>query len=145
MKIAICGSIDFTPEIKKAADQLLAKGHKVDLPTYSKKILEGELTLEEFKKKKEKSGDWSFRVKVDEDLIKRYFQIIKESDAVLIVNIDKKGIKNYIGGNTLLEMGFAYVLDRKIFLLNNIPKIHYTDEIKAMQPIILNRDLSRIK
>jgi len=145
MKIAICGSIDFTPEIKEVADQLLSKGHKVDLPTYSKKILNGELTLKEFKKKKEESGDWSFRVKVNEDLIKRYFQIIKESDAVLVVNIDKKGIKHYIGGNTLLEMGFVYVLNKKIFLLNNIPKIHYADEIKAMQPVILNRDLSKIK
>ncbi len=63
----------------------------------------------------------------------------------LAVNIDKKGIKNYIGGNTFLEMGFAHVLDKKIFLLNEIPDISYKDEIKAMQPIILNGDLSKIK
>ncbi len=41
-------------------------------------------------------------------------------------------------------MGFAHVLDRKIFLLNDIPDISYTDEIRAMKPIILNGDISLI-
>ena len=39
------------------------------------------------------------------------------ADAVLVLNYDKKGIKNYIGGNTLMEIGFAHVLNQKIFLL----------------------------
>lgn len=34
------------------------------------------------------------------------------SDAILVLNYDKKGIKNYIGGNTLMEMGFAHVHDK---------------------------------
>ena len=72
------------------------------------------------------------------------FNLIKESDAVLVVNVDKNDIKNYIGGNTLLEMGFAHVLNKKIFLLNNIPDISYKDELRAMQPIVLNNDLSKI-
>jgi predicted RNA-binding protein with PUA domain len=63
----------------------------------------------------------------------------------LIVNIDKKDICNYIGGNTFLEMGFAHILNKKIFLLNEIPEMIYTDEILAMQPIALNGDLSKIK
>jgi predicted RNA-binding protein with PUA domain len=42
-------------------------------------------------------------------------------------------------------MAFAYVLDKKIFLLNPIPKISYSDEIYAMKPIILNGDLTKIK
>lgn len=145
MKIAICGSIDFTPEIKKIADHLLARGHKIELPTYTKKILNGDLTLEQFKKHKEKKGDWAFRVKIDEDLIKRYFEVIKSSDAILVVNVENKGIQNYIGGNTLLEMGFAYVLNKKIFLLNNLPEMHYTDELKAMQPTVIHQNLSKIK
>ena len=71
--------------------------------------------------------------------------MIGELNAVLVLNPDKKGIKNYIGGNTLIEMGFAYVLDKKIFLYNPIPEMSYTDEIKAMKPIILNKDLSKIE
>lgn len=77
-------------------------------------------------------------------MIKRYFQLIKESDGILVCNFEKNGIKNYIGGNTFLEMGLAYVLDKKIFLLNPIPEVNYKDEILAMEPIILNGDLEKI-
>ncbi len=144
MKITICGSIDFTYKIKEIADVLSEQGHKVEIPHMSQKILNGTISLEEFQNIKQKDGDINFRRNAEEDLIKRYFRLIKESDAVLIVNIDKKGIKNYIGGNVLLEMGFAHVLDKKIFLLNEIPDISYKDEIKAMQPVILYGDLNKI-
>ena len=58
---------------------------------------------------------------------------------------DKNGIKNYIGGNTLMEMGFAHVNDKKIFLLNPIPEeVSYADEIKAMVDVVINGDLNRV-
>ena len=77
--------------------------------------------------------------------IKWYHNAIKNSDAVLILNYDKRGVKNYIGGNTLMEMGFAHVNNKKIFLLNPLPEeVSYIDEIKAMTDVILNGDLSKI-
>ena len=42
-------------------------------------------------------------------------------------------------------MAFAYILNKKIFLLNGVPKMSYSDEIYATKPIILNGDLSQIK
>ena len=61
------------------------------------------------------------------------------------LNFDKNGIKNYIGGNTLMEIGFAYVNNKKVFLLNPIPeKVPYTDEIKAMVDVVLDGNLGRI-
>lgn len=78
-------------------------------------------------------------------MIRGYFNIIKNSDAVLAINIKKNGIDNYIGGNTFLELGFGYVLGKKIYLLNPIPNMSYSDEIKAFEPIILNGDLSKIR
>jgi uncharacterized membrane protein (UPF0127 family) len=48
-----------------------------------------------------------------------------KSDAVLVLNYDRKGIKNYIGGNTLMEIGFAHVLNKKIYLMNPIPEIEF--------------------
>jgi hypothetical protein len=144
MKIVICGSIDATYEIKEIADKLKEKGFETEIPLTSQRILNGELTLDEFKKEKEKNGDGFVR-KVKDDVIRRYYELIKNSDAVLIVNYPKKGIDNYIGGNTFLEMGFAHVLNKKIFLLNPIPEISYKDEIMAMQPVVLNGDLSKIK
>jgi predicted RNA-binding protein with PUA domain len=60
------------------------------------------------------------------------------------VNITKNGIKNYVGGNALIEMAYAHVLDKKIYLLNPVPDMNYKDEIEAMSPTILNGDLSKI-
>lgn len=144
MKITICSSIEFTYKIKEIAEKLEKSGQEIEIPMTAKKILDGELTMEEFKKEKESNGGASFR-KIQYDVIKKYFEIIKNSNAILVLNLEKNGIKNYIGGNTFLEMGFAHVLGKKIFLLNPIPQISYSDEILAMQPIILNGDLSGIK
>ena len=50
-----------------------------------------------------------------------------------------------MGGNTLMEVGFAHVLNQKIFMLNQIPDMPYCKtEIMAVNPIILNRDLTKI-
>lgn len=64
---------------------------------------------------------------------------------MLIANVERKGIKGYIGGNSFLEMGFAFVLKKPIYLLHEIPDIEYRDEIEAMMPIIINGDFSKIK
>jgi nucleoside 2-deoxyribosyltransferase len=144
MKIVICGSIDFTPKIKEVANILKGRGHEVDIPITSQRILNGELTLEEFKKEKQKSGDGAFRRKIKDDVIKRYYKIIGESDALVVLNLEKNGVENYIGGNTFLEMGFAYVLGKPIYLYNGIPKASYKEEILAMQPIVINGDISKI-
>ena len=143
MKIAICGSLNFTYEIKKVADDLKSLGFYVTIPISSEKILKKEFSLEEIKEEK-KNGKFSERA-IKFNSIRTYWKIIENSDAILVVNIEKNKIKNYIGGNSFLEMGFAHVLNKKIFILNDIPEMIYTDEIKAMQPIVLRGDLTRIK
>jgi len=71
---------------------------------------------------------------------------MQDADAVLVLNLDKHGVKNYIGGNTFLEMGFAHVLNQKIFLYNPIPGMpYYKTEIAAMKPIVIKKDLKKIK
>ena len=80
------------------------------------------------------------------DAIREFWKIMQGTDAVLVANYDKGEIKNYIGGNTLMEIGFAHVLNQKVFLLNPIPEIpFYKTEIEAIKPVILNGDLSKIK
>lgn len=142
MKISIVGSLDFAQEMKEIAEKLLGLGFEVDLPPTAKMILENKISSEQIKIEKE-AGVFSQRV-VESDAIRRYWNIIQNSDAVLVVNFDKKGIKGYIGGNSFLEMGFAHVLNKKIYLLNQIPVMGYKDEIEAMQPIVLNGDLNII-
>jgi len=42
-------------------------------------------------------------------------------------------------------MGFAHVLSKPIYLYNDIPNTSYTDELVAMQPVVLNGDLLKIQ
>lgn len=145
MKIVICGSIDFTPKIKEVADILINNGHNVDIPLTSQRIINWEFTLEDFFKEKNNTINGASQRKINDDVIKKYYKIINESDAVLVLNLEKKGILDYIGWNTFLEMGFAHVLNKKIYLYNSIPDLSYSEEIYAMQPIIINGDLSLVK
>lgn len=84
-------------------------------------------------------------LKRENNYLKVHYKHILESDAILIVNLEKQGIKNYIGGNVLIEMGQAYVNNKKIYLLTEIPaESSYRAEIEAMDPICLHGDLTNI-
>ena len=58
--------------------------------------------------------------------------------------MEKNGIKNYIGGNVLVELGQTYVNDKKIYLLNPIPDMPYSEEIVSFKPIVINGDFRKI-
>ncbi len=137
MKIVICGSMSFAKKIVEVTDKLLDLGHKVHLPPNVRKYASG--------MKPSETRSESIKNKVEKDLIRKYYQWIKEADVVLIVNEDKNDIKNYIGGNAFIEMAFGYVLNKKIYLLNSIPEVSYKDEIIAMKPIVIDSDLEKIK
>ncbi len=116
---------------------LIDLGHKVILPKFTKEYSQMD--------SQEDMHSESVKNKLEHDLIRDYFEEIKNGDAVLIINEERKNIKNYIGGNSFLEMAFAHVLNKEVFLLNPIPDMGYSDELIAMQPTILNGDLSLIK
>jgi len=139
--VVICGSMAFAKQMKKAKVFLEEMGHAVYVPPFTDEFI--------------KNPDWHNKVhttgehhkfKKKHNLIRYYYQKIRKADAILVLNYSKNGIKNYIGGNSFLEMGFAYVLGKKVYLLNPIPKLDlYSEEIKAMEPIILNGDLRKLK
>ena len=145
MKIVICGSVDFTPEIAAAAAVLSKAGHSVEVPRLTQRIMAGELSYEDFIKEKQAHGDGVFRQAEEGSLIKRYYQLIQAADAVLIVNATKKEIDGYIGANTFLEIGFAHVLDKRLYLLNPWAPGPYEDELAEINPTVINGDLSLIK
>ena len=70
---------------------------------------------------------------------------IIESDAILVLNYDRSGVPGYIGGSSLIEMGFAYYFKKKIFLLFPIPDLSYKIDIEFMQPVILSGNLEQLK
>lgn len=84
------------------------------------------------------------KAKKQNGYIKWYYDSIVSSDAILVLNFDKKGISNYIWWNTLMEIWFAHVNNKKIFLLNKVPDLSYSDEILAMYDDVLDWDLKKI-
>jgi hypothetical protein len=83
--------------------------------------------------------------KIDLDLINMHWHKILKCDCILVANYEKKGIPGYVGGNTFLEMGFAFVTGKPIFMLNPLPEMGYSSEMQGMQPIVINGDLRMIK
>ncbi len=145
MKIVICGSVDFTPEIAAAAAVLSTAGHSVEVPRLTQRIMAGEISYADFLQEKQANGDGIFRAAEPGSLIRRYYDLIKEADAVLILNATKKGVDGYIGANTFLEIGFAHVLNKQLYLLNPWAPGTYNDELVEINPTVIKGDLSLIK
>lgn len=137
MKIAICTSMVFTEKMLETKAALEKMGHEVFVSGFSEAYVG--------KTEKEKEVLTIYH-KNEKDAIRDFWEKIKQSDAILVLNFDRREIANYIGGNTLMEIGFAHVLNKKIFLWNPVPEIpYYKSEIEATRPVIINGDLALIK
>ena len=136
MKISICASMVFAEQMLEAKEKLESFGHTVVVSRFA-----GEYVGKSVEEKEK----LTLFHKNEKDAIKDFWKQIKASDAILVLNYERRGVKNYVGGNTLMEIGFAHVLGKKIFLLNPIPEIeHYKTEIEAVKPVILNGNLAKI-
>ena len=146
MKITICGSIAFQDEALAVKEKLEKLGHEVKLWPTKLKNGQGELICAKEYYKIRKTADdnekWVWDRKAEAVL--DHFDKVACSDAILVLNYDKNNIKGYIGGNTLMEMGLAFFLKKKIYLFNNIPKLSYKEEILGVRPFVLEGDLSKI-
>ena len=137
MKIGIIGSMQFTEKMIKAQDELIRLGHDAFLTNLASPFIG-------------KTDEEKERIKINQknnlDAIREFWRLMQGADAVLVMNFDKHGIKNYIGGDTLMEIGFAHVLDQKIFLLNPIPEMQYCkSEIEAVKLVVINGDFLLLK
>jgi hypothetical protein len=136
MKIVICGSMKLSKRMIEVKSQLELLGHEVILPRHTEEYV--------LMNTPDDIQSESVKNKINQDLIRDYYHKIADNDAILVVNDILNGIEGYIGGNAFLEMGFAFVLNKRIYLLNDIPDISYRDELEAMRPIIINNDYSKI-
>jgi len=142
MKITICGSVKFAPQLVDIYRQLEKNGHQPMMHEQMFGLANG--TAAQLVDRANGVEDCDIKKKYN--YIKFWNGLIKSGDAILVCNFDKNGIKNYVGGNTLMEIGFAYVNDKKIFLLNSVPEeVSYKDEIKAMVDVVIDSDLSKIE
>ncbi|HBU06481.1 MAG TPA: hypothetical protein DEB09_00180 [Candidatus Magasanikbacteria bacterium] len=128
--------MQFTDKMVEYRDKLSELGHEAFLTNFHKTMIN---------KSAEEIEEIKLYQKYNLDAIREFWNMMQGADAVLVLNLDKNGIKNYVGANTLMEIGFAHVLNQKIFMLNPIPDIPYCEsEIKAVKPIVVYGDLSKI-
>ncbi len=146
MKLTLCWSIAFYPEMIEVTKKLEALGHEVELPMNEIADKDGNMIsiTEYYERRKSESSDTSWIWDRKEQAIRAHFEKIEWADAILVLNYDKRGLANYVGGNTLIEMGLAFHLRKTIYLLNPIPEIGYKEELLAMKPVLINSDLEKI-
>lgn len=117
MKIVIVGSMSFFDKFKEAKRALEEKGHKVILP------------------KKDPLSE-PVPISVKREAMNVFNENLKSSDAILVMNYTKNGKENYIGTNSLMEIGMAFILNKKVFLLNPPPE-YAKHELEAIGVNIL--------
>ena len=137
MKITVGGSMTFAKEqieIKKKLEKL---GHEVlltdDIEAYAsdnqiKHSFEEELAL-----------------CLKYDVVRNFFNKIAQSDAYLVCNHTKNRIVGYLGASVLMEIGLAYYLNKKVFLMSEIDRNQkYALELAVINPIIIGNNFDRI-
>lgn len=136
MKILIICSKVFYKDIKPIKEELEKMGHVIELPnSYNEPDAE--------------IKSWNLGEREHAEFKARMFRMSEERiakmDAVLTLNFDKNGKKNYIGGATFIEIYEAFMKNKKIYLYNDVPEGMLYDEVSGFSPIIIKGDLSLIK
>ncbi|MDF2865425.1 MAG: hypothetical protein K0R72_234 [Clostridia bacterium] len=133
MKIFVICSKVFYDKIPTLKEKLENKGHEITLPNcYDCPETENSY------RGTDKHAQWK------SEMIKHSEEVIFSVDGVLVLNYDKNGFENYVGGATFLEMYDAFRLGKKIYMINDIPEGILKDEIIGFNPIILNGNLDII-
>ena len=135
MKVFIACSKHFYDRVESVAKYLVGNGHEISYPDCFDEPF-GEF---EFKVGSEEHANWKH------ETMMRTKSNIVANDAILVLNFEKKGIPNYIGGATFMEIIKAWELGKKIYFYNSVPRCSFTDELFGMRPLVINGDLSLVR
>jgi hypothetical protein len=141
-RINVLGSTHFMKEMVEAKEKLCEMGYNGTIHPHYEAFVRGEMKehLEKWHK-----GEKA-QLKRENNYLKTHYAHILESDAILFINAEKNGKKNYIGPNVLIEMGQAFVNNKKMFLMYDMPTDSpFIDEIDSMDPICLKGDFAAIR
>ena len=121
MRITIVGSMSFYDRFVDAKEKLERDGHTVTIPkkfdtpatdTMRKKFLAMEL----------------------------FNSRLASADVLLVLNYTKGEKQNYVGPNTLMEIGMAYNQGKQVYLLFPAPR-EMVDELDAINCVVLEGEL----
>lgn len=141
-KIVICTSASFYKQAVAVQAELQQAGYDAIIPTIAEVMKKsGDYDVSHYKTWYENDADYTKKA----ELIRGHFAEVADCDAILVLNYEKHGKPNYIGGNVLMEMSLAFYLNIPIFILNDIPTDSaFLEEIKGMQPTCLKGDLKQL-
>lgn len=129
MKVLVHASLDLKEDMVIAKKYIEEKTNAI--------VILPELTR--YQDIRDVDGDDETFTKIKNRLTKDNFRNVEICDFLLILNNTHRGVENYIGGNSFMEMVVAFYLKKPIFLLNPIPEnMPYTEEIKSLYPIVIN-------
>ena len=127
----------FAKEMLDTKKRLQEFGHEVSIPCDTELHIADPLLRNDFARDKEHvQGN---------DIMHRCFSLIAESDAVLALNHHHNDVDGYLGASTLMEIGLAGHLRKKIFLLNPVANgQRYIHEVDVLGGIVINGDLAKV-
>ena len=137
MKIYLAASKSFYDLLPKKKAELEALNHEVILPSTAE---DSEIEYRVWRE-----GGHKAHVKLLRKLFQDSEDRIKESDAIYLLNYEKRGVPGYVGGAALIELYIAYREHKKIFLENDIEKGPMYDEIMGFDPVFVCSDLKLIR
>ena len=132
----ICGSMYFSKEMLETKENLEKLGHEVLVAD----------DVHDCVKNPELSVNLEHCTKNNVD--KECFDKVAMADGILVLNYPRRNVDGYVGGATLMEIGLARHLNKKIFLLHDLPneeELRYALEIKLARPVIINGNLEKVK
>ncbi len=137
--VTICASIHFYEQVVQLKHQLEKIGYKVLIPLVAEMMFkQNNYDVATFKPNVSELEGKLQKTK----LMHAHLDKVEEGDICLVVNNEKHGIANYIGGNVLMEMALAFHQKKPIAIFNAIPdESAYLEEIIAMQPIELHGNI----
>jgi hypothetical protein len=125
--VVICGSMKNIDRMTKIGAALKSAGLDVITPVPDKP-----------------AGTWSVEMSntMKREAARRHMGYIRNgaTAAILVVNVDRHGVRNYVGPNSFAEISVAFADDRRVFLLKGMPK-NYEDELAAWGVECLHGDL----
>src|ERR1035437_6994516 len=120
MKILISSSMRFQKDFLKTAKQLNGLGFEAIAPNVD--------------------ASYTKRQYID-----RHLTRLKDCDALLVTNYKDDSGYGYIGASGFIEVGWAFALGKKIYLLHDVnPASPYAEDLNAVVTKILNGDLTTI-
>ncbi len=134
--ITICTSASFYRQAVEIDRQLAALGYETIIPITAHRMKEsGDFDVSHYRTWQVNADDYPKKA----ELMRTHFDEITKGDAILVLNYEKHGRANYIGGNVLMEMALAFYQKKLVFILNEAPEDSvFLEEILGVLPVFLH-------